>query len=55
LLNGLRVARAGHARLFQFALLLALEGFFEVVHGSRNLARRTAVATAAPCDKRRRR
>jgi hypothetical protein len=32
LLNGLSVAGSGHARLLEFTLLTALEGFFEIVH-----------------------
>jgi hypothetical protein len=40
LLNWLHVAGSSHARLFQFAALAAHEGFFQIVSGSRNQARR---------------
>jgi hypothetical protein len=33
----LHIAGSGHARLFQFLFLLALEGFFDVADGGRDL------------------
>src|SRR5437899_2978308 len=47
LLDGLHVASAGHAGLFEFAFLLALESFFDVVHGSCDLPWRASVAAAS--------
>src|ERR1700758_432899 len=44
LLDGALLAAAGHARLFEFAALLALEAFFEIVDRGCNLPRRTSVA-----------
>src|ERR1700691_3665488 len=41
LLHWLRFAASGHARLFQFAALAAHEGFFQIVRGSCDQARRT--------------
>ena len=46
----LHVARPGHARLFQFFLLLALKGFFNFVHRGRHLARRTSIAASTAGD-----
>src|SRR5215469_9005336 len=42
LLHWCAVAGTGHAGLFKFATLTALEGFFEIVHRSCNLSRWTA-------------
>src|SRR5438477_1015091 len=47
LLNRLHVAGSGHAGLFEFTFLLALESLFNIVDGRRYLARRASVAAAS--------
>ena len=41
------VAGSGHAGLFEFTFLLALESLFNIVDGRRDLARRASVASAS--------
>lgn len=46
LLHGFLLAAAGHAGLFEFAALLPLEGFFEIVDRSGDLSWRASVTAA---------
>src|ERR1700683_1285380 len=47
LLNRLAVSGSRHAGLFQLAALAALEGFFQLIYGSGNVARRLVAVTIA--------
>src|SRR5207302_11509816 len=46
LLNGLILARSGHAGFLKFATLAALERFLQFVHRGSNIARSAAVSVA---------